>query len=255
MVRKVTQEDWVSASTEKHSGKYSYSLSKYTKGSDLIEITCPIHGNFWQQANSHKRGCGCKECGFESIREARSMTQEDFLSKAKATHGDKYDYRLSVYKGNDVDVEIVCKEHGSFWQQAGHHTYGTGCSKCGNKSNWESQRTSLEDFIQKASTKHNNIYDYSKVSFEALRDVVTIVCKEHGDFYQSGKNHLSGRGCLKCANATRNDWRKHTTESFVAKATSVHKGLYTYNNAQYLGDKVDTKYYLQCTRGFPTESK
>jgi hypothetical protein len=49
-------------------------------------------------------------------------------------HGDKYDYSLVKYTHNKLKVEIVCKMHGVFPQQARLHLKGQGCRKCYEES-------------------------------------------------------------------------------------------------------------------------
>ena len=41
-----------------------------------------------------------------------------------------YDYSKVVYKGTKIKVEIICKEHGSFFQRPQNHMRGEGCPKC-----------------------------------------------------------------------------------------------------------------------------
>ena len=53
-----------------------------------------------------------------------------FIEKAKNVHGDRFSYEKTVYKGRNEKVEIICKEHGSYWQIAGDHLSGKKCPKC-----------------------------------------------------------------------------------------------------------------------------
>ena len=63
---------------------------------------------------------------------ARASTREEFIEKAKKIHGSKYDYSSVVYKGNKIHVEIICPEHGPFWQRPDSHVVrGQGCPFCG----------------------------------------------------------------------------------------------------------------------------
>lgn len=57
---------------------------------------------------------------------------EDFISQAKNTHGDKYDYTKVVYKHTDEKVAIICTIHGQFEQTPTAHLEGKGCPKCKN---------------------------------------------------------------------------------------------------------------------------
>lgn len=58
------------------------------------------------------------------------MTQEEFIAKAHAVHGDKYDYSQAVFTGSANKVTIICPEHGPFQQRANSHLQGNGCKKC-----------------------------------------------------------------------------------------------------------------------------
>ena len=51
----------------------------------------------------------------------RTITTEEFIKKAKAVHGDKYDYSKSIYNGVNNKIEIICPEHGSFWMTPVNH--------------------------------------------------------------------------------------------------------------------------------------
>lgn len=45
-------------------------------------------------------------------------------------HQDKFDYSKIDYKGNNEDVEIICKKHGGFFQTPKEHVKGSGCPIC-----------------------------------------------------------------------------------------------------------------------------
>jgi len=64
----------------------------------------------------------------------RKLTTLEFISKAKAKHGDAYSYDCSEYSGRDKSVNIKCINHGMFTQIAGNHLQGKGCVKCANES-------------------------------------------------------------------------------------------------------------------------
>ena len=62
------------------------------------------------------------------------LTQEQFLEKARAVHGDKYDYSQAVYESSQKKVTIICPKHGAFSQSAGSHLRGAGCPLCGTET-------------------------------------------------------------------------------------------------------------------------
>ena len=64
----------------------------------------------------------------------KKLTTEEFISKAKEVHGNKYDYSKVEYVNNHTKVCIICPKHGEFWQTPNHHLLGHGCSKCKNEA-------------------------------------------------------------------------------------------------------------------------
>ena len=84
-------------------------------------------------------------------------------------------------------------------------------------------------FIELATAKHGDRYDYSKSIYESSIRKIIITCKEHGDFYMKPTHHLEGRGCRDCANRARSK----TTHQFISEARSVHGELYSYSAVKY----------------------
>lgn len=58
------------------------------------------------------------------------MTNDDFITRAIAVHGNKYDYSKVEYKNANTKVCIICPEHGEYLQRAADHLLGRGCPKC-----------------------------------------------------------------------------------------------------------------------------
>ena len=121
---------FVEKSTEVHSGKYDYSKSTYENSATKIIIICPEHGDFVQRPNDHVNGAGCPECKKVSLSKNRRKTLEDFIKESIEVHGDKYNYSKSKYITTDDKIEIICPDHGSFFQVAYTHLNGTGCPTC-----------------------------------------------------------------------------------------------------------------------------
>ena len=57
-----TKKEFVKAAKCFHHNFYTYNSMKYIDYNTKVEITCPLHGSFWQVPNVHVRH-GCKECG------------------------------------------------------------------------------------------------------------------------------------------------------------------------------------------------
>lgn len=118
---------------------------------------------------------------------------------------------------------IICPEHGEFWQKPHHHLRGSICPKCSSTYQY-----TTEEWIKKAKEKHGDKYDYSKVSYVNATTKVCIRCPEHGEFWQTPRDHLSGRGCPSCAKNHR-----ITQEEWVEKARGKHGDKYDYSKVVY----------------------
>lgn len=165
---------------------------------------------------------------------SKRFTTEEFIEKARKIHGDKYDYSKVVYENCTKKVEIICKEHGSFWQIPINHLKGCGCPHCGGKFKKD---TAL--FIECARKIHNEKYDYRKVEYVNNKTKVCIICPEHGEFWQAPSNHLSGQECPICKGKI-----KINTENFIKRAIEVHGNKYRYDKVEY--KDMNTKVCIIC---------
>lgn len=108
-----------------HEGEYDYSKVEYINNKTKVCIICAEHGDFWQAPSDHLKGQGCPKCA------GKNKTTEDIIQEFRNIHGDKYDYNNVVYSGRRGKVEIICPEHGKFWQTSESHLQGKGCQRCG----------------------------------------------------------------------------------------------------------------------------
>jgi hypothetical protein len=184
----------------KHNNKYTYERVPHSFGCmEKIQITCPVHGDFLQQATSHAvGGRGCKQCTGHKLVDTKS-----FIVRAIKIHGDIYDYSETIYAKAHDKVKIVCRKHGSFEMTAAAHIHQKqGCRKCNNTLRYDAEESihskAKVSFIFKANNIHNNLFDYSKVEYVRSFIKVEVLCKEHGSFYITPNNHLRGKGCGVC---------------------------------------------------------
>jgi len=191
----LSKADFLSRAMNIHQNKYDYSLLSYKNLRDHIRIICPLHGEFSQLASYHLYGKGCPECSKLQNR----MQTPLFMDKAKAIHGNKYDYSLVNCQGTASIINIICKKHGKFEQRVFQHLTGSGCRKC----YVDSTKLSKESFINDCIATHGHKYNYSKVEYKTIRDKVIITCSEHGDFLQIAHDHKHGSNCPSCANYIR----------------------------------------------------
>jgi len=61
------------------------------------------------------------------------------------------------------------------------------------------RKTTQEEFVQKSLKLHDNKYDYSEVKYKNTYTKIKVICRVHGEFFQTPFVHLRGHGCNKCA--------------------------------------------------------
>lgn len=147
----------------------------------------------------------------------KQLTQEEFINKAKAVHGERYDYSKVVYTRTKDKVTIICPVHGPFQQTPGNHLNGKGCPKC-----YGNIKLSLKEVIDRFIKIHGNKYDYSKVIYNGVKNHITIICPKHGLFRQHAGSHLQGNECPEC----KREKQFLTTEEFIRRAQEVHGDKY-----------------------------
>ena len=95
----LSTEEFIRKANLKHGNKYVYRNSEYKNNKTKISITCPIHGDFKQTPSDHLSGYGCKKCANNT-----KLTNQEFVSKAKKIHGNKYDYKDIDYEGSKKEI-------------------------------------------------------------------------------------------------------------------------------------------------------
>lgn len=238
MTKRVTLTEFIERARAKHGDKYDYTLVRYRTIGERIKIICPKHGVFEQVAQTHLRS-GCYQCRNERIGQSKQKSTDDFLQRAKAVHGDKYDYRQTVYKKALEPVTIICPEHGVFHQKPSKHLSGQGCPKCGVVKQAVRQTLTQEDFLQRSHAAHGDRYDYSKSVYVSGSQPLTATCRKHGDFQIRPSSHWNGAGCPECYKEAVGARFRSNTQEFIQKAQAVHGTAYDYRLADYQGSKAN----------------
>ena len=124
-----TTEEWIENAKNVHGNLYDYSEVVYIDAKVKVRIRCKTHGVFEQTPNNHLTGYGCIRCG-----NTYSCTTDEWIEKAKAVHGDRYDYSSVEYNVGREKVLIRCLVHGDFLQEANSHLMGHHCPKCAGRN-------------------------------------------------------------------------------------------------------------------------
>ena len=135
----------------------------------------------------------------------KRLTTEKWIQQAKAVHGDKYNYSITMYTTAKNKLKVICPLHGEQEMLPHHHIKGHGCPECGRKQINISNGKQLtqEEFILKIS----NLKDLSfeKTIYKNKRSNVIVTCKEHGDYETKAEMLLKGCGCPKCKSSKGED--------------------------------------------------
>lgn len=115
-------------------------------------------------------------------------------------------------------------------------------------------KLSQQEYITKCNTTHDNKYDYSLLNYKGGNNKIIVICPNHGQFTVLASNHMRKSGCPQCANSSRNNRVRLTTESFTAR---LNKRNLTYSPIQLISEYVNmkTKIKVQCVNGHEWETR
>lgn len=226
-----TTETFIKRAKEVHGDKYDYSKVDYINSATKVCIICPEHGEFWQTPAIHLQNHGCKKCGeynsnYLSAANKKSSGGGRFIKLATEKHKGRFDYSKVKYVDYDTPVEIICPEHGPFYQSPKNHYKGDVC--CPLCVREKSGVNTTEEFIKKAKEKFGDKYDYSKVKYVNATTKI-IVTDENGVDFSITPNYFLSK------EFTGKGTRKLTTEEFVDKSRLIWGDKYDYSKTVYQG--------------------
>lgn len=192
-----------------HNGKYSYH-DDFANTRSRITITCPIHGNFTQEAKKHLQGHGCPQCGKELARGLKKGKYEGFLDSFREKFNDKFSIPKieDEYENSRSDLTVICNRCGFTRNLCANYLLsnkcGCDCQECGYKIDY------------------NTILAYNKTQyrikkFDGLKDSrvdkITMICDKHGEYEANVKSIIVGNGkCKKC-----NGFKKLLSHDYFVK--------------------------------------
>jgi len=180
---------------------------------------------------------------------AKKLTTEEFIEKAKAKKGDRYDYSLVNYINSQTKIKIICKEHGEFEQTSTTHLKGCGCPICGQlvyrHNNHSITNKTNSEFISECKIIHGDKYDYSEIKYINNKTKIEIICPSHGKFEQLPNNHTNGQGCPICGKLLIRERLSLSTNEFIKRSNLIHNNKYDYSLINYKNST--TKVEIICT--------
>lgn len=234
--RKTTAE-FVEQAAE-HWPTYDFSEVAYVDAHTKVRVGCPLHGVFFQTPCGLLTKYGCPQCGRERKCKSLSSTQQEFLRKARAVHGNRYGYDSVQYVDCHTPVIIHCTKHGEFRQKPLTHLTGRKCRACGIEERNASLFGSLEDFRQRATETHQGRYTYEESVYRGAHAPLTIHCTVCGtSFRQTPAKHLKGQGCKSCSLRQAGERGRNTQEHVLKQFHASHGNRYDYSQMEYTGSK------------------
>lgn len=206
---RITPDEFVRRAKEKHKDKYSYAKTNYVLSNSKVIITCPAHGDFEQTPSNHLAGSGCPVCN----KGRPCLTTGEFIVKAKAKHGDKYDYSKVVYVNSHTKVTITCPVHGDFEQIPLRHLHGNGCQLC-HESKHEKRLAAVFTKYDVPFKREYKLREYSNLfRYDFYLPLQKVLVEFHGDLHYIPKKFNGGEDELK--NVQQRDREK---EAIASKA-------------------------------------
>ena len=87
-------------------------------------------------------------------------------------------------------------------------------------------KKSTAQFVEEAKRVFGEKYDYSATEFVGSHYKVRVICPDHGEFEQTARELLKGRGCPHCSGR-----KPVTTERFVVAGRTAYGDKYNYDKA------------------------
>lgn len=184
-------QNFLKKAEEIHCNKYIYDKVSITDAK--LTITCPTHGDFLQSKLNHITGKnGCPDCAKKQRGLATRLTVEEFISKSRKTHGNKYDYTRAAYTGAHNKLLVTCKIHGDFTiTPVNHWSNGVGCPSCFATKSSVGERT-IRDWLVANSIQYEcqktfkDLYfrsKNSKLKYDFFLHDLNILIEYDGEYH------------------------------------------------------------------------
>lgn len=172
---KYTKDELAQKFAEIYNNKYDYSNleDKIYYLADIIEPICPIHGKFKTNVRRHLKGQSCYECNIDKLKSNRKIALEE-IKKRIFEANPNLTFNEDDYVDTNTPIEFTCLKCGNkFKRNATKIVYDNArCPNC------ESDKTKLEEIIDKVLKKYNFEYIY-----QCSKKDLDFLCKKSLDFY------------------------------------------------------------------------
>jgi very-short-patch-repair endonuclease len=203
---RITTEDYIKVCRVIHNNFYDYSKTVFTGSFQNIIVTCPVHGDFYIQANRHKNtACGCQKCGLE--KRTRTPISVFFKKISKKKNYSNYDFsKISQFKNKFDSVIAICNTHGEYRTKPAYieNSIFFGCRKC----KIDDSKHDTTTFIERSTKAHNGFYSYKNSNYLHAHGDITVTCPKHGDYLTKPLIHVLGGGFCPICTPTVSSYEK-----------------------------------------------
>ena len=169
----------------KRNQKYVTTKTKYI-------FVCPIHGEYEQSWEKHKRGQGCPKCMYTKISDKNTKTYKYYYQECI----DKsIDLPIEYYISDSTPIKHKCSKGHVYSQTPSNHLRGQGCPIC-NESHGE---RFIRNYLDKHHIKYipqkkfSNLKDKTYLSYDFYLPKYNILIEYQGvqHFIAGGKGKFS----------------------------------------------------------------
>jgi hypothetical protein len=271
--QRLSQVEWLERFTAAHGSTYNYLEVVYSKGGPKVSYLCPNHGSVVQSAKHHADGVGCPACAIKRAGEAQTFSLEDWSSKFKKVHGERYEY-LDLVRDSATYILYRCPEHGERLQVCTDHAKGFGCPKCTPGGSYGNKHTKeIVDYVASTglTALEEHSFDGSRKRWDVVVPEARVAIEFDGIYYHSEKfkpNHsnmldkameASASG-YRQLNIFEDEWyeKKAIVKRLIASACgkSPDATVYARKTIAVALDLVDVKPFLEANhiQGFAAGS-
>lgn len=220
---------WVEKARKTHGDTYEY-LNPNRDELGRVEITCKVHGSFWQRPAKHVYGRGCQQCvgrGTDKLQELK----EKFPT---------WDWSNTEVKDSGTIFKLTCAKHGEF--KTSHNRLMTKkegltpCPACNKVSSGKAQRISADLWGDRIENAYGGAIALLGAT-EGSQDLALFTCIKHGEFMSRPMDVWHGHGCPACGDVLRVENLREavgvTPDEFYRRALESRGSEYSYDMSTF----------------------
>lgn len=186
--------------------------TSYTDSNTKLLWECLNHHQFYSKPGNVNSGKWCPKCAIEKIVDKASIERKKIIEQilidkqGKAISiSDDYN-RISDDYNRISEATWQCNKGHIWTTRIANILVGHWCARCGNKENWNSKRTTIQEVKQLAQSKNGDCLSSEYIDATTK---LKFVC-QHGHTWTAIWSNIKSKGswCPQCASKHRWDNRR-----------------------------------------------